>query len=335
MPNSARQTAYDVLGIGNAIVDILVTTDDAFLDSVGATKGTMSLVSAEHQRTLYNMVGAAQESSGGSAANTLAGVAMLGGRAAFVGKVKNDQLGDVFGHDIRAVGVDFGTRAAEDGPPTATCLVLITPDGQRTMQTALGACVELGPDDLDLDAIASSHVTYLEGYLWDPPAAREAFLAAARTAHDAGRQVSLSLSDPFCVDRHRDGFRAFVDGHIDVLFANEAEILSLYETESFDAAVKFIQGKVAVAALTRSEKGSVIVTPDEIIHVDATPVAEVVDTTGAGDAYAAGFLRAYTEGRPLADCARLGGVVAAEVIGRIGARPPSGILDIARRAGAA
>ncbi len=325
------QTTIDVLGIGNAIVDILVETDDAFLTSVGAVKGAMSLVSAEHQRALYNKVGAAVEISGGSAANTLAGIAMLGGRAAFIGKVKDDQLGDVFGHDLRAVGVAFDTRAAAQGAPTATCLVLITPDGQRTMQTALGACIELSPDDLDLSVIAAAQVTYLEGYLWDPPAARAAFHVAAEAAHLAGRKISLSLSDPFCVDRHRAGFRDFVENHVDILFANEAEILSLYETDDFDRAVAAIQPRVAVAALTRSEKGSVVVTPGEIFAVDATPVDSVVDTTGAGDGYAAGFLHAYTKDRPLHECAKLGGVVAAAVIERIGARPPT---DIAARAGA-
>lgn len=322
------EAQYDVLGIGNAIVDILVQTEDDFLSENGLSKGAMALVSAEEQRALYEKSGQAIESSGGSAANTLAGVAALGGRAAFAGKVKDDQLGTVFAHDIRAAGVNFTTPMANEGAPTATCLVLISPDGQRTMQTYLGACVDFAPADLDPDQVKAAQVTYLEGYLWDPDPAREAFLQASKIAHDAGRKVALSLSDPFCVDRHRDGFIPFIEEHVDILFANEDEILSLFQVEDFDAAAEKIRGVVDIAALTRSEKGSVVVTADDTIAVPAAPVEHVVDTTGAGDAYAAGFLAAHTHGRDLETSAKLGGLLAAVIIQQIGARPTAGVQHL-------
>ena len=322
------EAQYDVLGIGNAIVDILVQTGDDFLSENGLSKGAMALVSAEEQRTLYEKSGQAIESSGGSAANTLAGVAALGGRAAFSGKVKEDQLGTVFAHDIRAAGVDFTTPMADDGAPTATCLVLISPDGQRTMQTYLGACVDFAPADLDPDQVKAAQVTYLEGYLWDPDPAREAFFQASKIAHDAGRKVALSLSDPFCVDRHRDGFIPFIEEHVDILFANEDEILSLYQVDDFDTAAQKIRGVVDIAALTRSEKGSVVVTADDTISVAASPVEHVVDTTGAGDAYPAGFLAAHTQGHDLKTSAKLGGLLAAVIIQQIGARPTAGVQHL-------
>lgn len=322
------EAKYDVLGIGNAIVDILVQTEDEFLSENGLTKGAMALVSADEQRALYEKSGQAIESSGGSAANTLACVAALGGRAAFAGKVKDDQLGTVFAHDIRASGVAFTTPMAEDGAPTATCLVLISPDGQRTMQTYLGACVDFAPDDLEPDQVKAAKVTYLEGYLWDPDPAREAFFQAAKIAHDAGRKVALSLSDPFCVDRHRDGFIPFIEEHVDILFANEDEILSLYQVEDFEEAAEKIRGVVDIAALTRSEKGSVVVTADDTITVPASPVEDVTDTTGAGDAYAAGFLAAHTHGRDLETSAKLGGLLAAVIIQQIGARPSAGVQHL-------
>ncbi len=322
------EAKYDVLGIGNAIVDILVQTEDEFLFENGLTKGAMALVSADEQRALYEKSGQAIESSGGSAANTLAGVAALGGRAAFAGKVKDDQLGTVFAHDIRASGVAFTTPMAEGGAPTATCLVLISPDGQRTMQTYLGACVDFAPDDLEPDQVEAAKVTYLEGYLWDPDPAREAFFQAAKIAHDAGRKVALSLSDPFCVDRHRDGFIPFIEEHVDILFANEDEILSLYQVEDFEEAAEKIRGVVEIAALTRSEKGSVVVTADDTITVPASPVEDVTDTTGAGDAYAAGFLAAHTHGRDLETSAKLGGLLAAVIIQQIGARPSAGVQHL-------
>lgn len=321
-------TTFDVLGIGNAIVDILVQTDDAFLADLGLQKGAMALVSMDEQRAIYDKCGQAIESSGGSAANTLAGIAALDGRAAFAGKVKSDQLGTVFQHDIRAAGVSYTTTPAAAGAATATCLVLISPDGQRTMQTYLGACVDFADTDLDLDQVRAAKVTYLEGYLWDPDAAREAFFAAARAAHAADRKIALSLSDPFCVGRHREGFLAFINEHVDILFANEDEILSLFEVDDFDAAVECVQGLVEVAALTRSEQGSVVVTKDDVFRVPAQPVDHVVDTTGAGDAYAAGFLAAYTQGRSLKTAATLGGLLAALIIQQIGARPSAGVQHL-------
>ena len=312
---------FDVIGIGNAIVDVLVHTDDQFLAAEGLAKGAMTLIDAEEARRLYQKIGPAVECSGGSAANTIAGLASLGGAGAFIGKVHDDQLGEVFRHDIRATGVVFDTPPNNSGPPTATSIVLVTPDAQRTMQTFLGASVDLGPDDIDLDLIAASRVTYLEGYLWDPPSAKEAFVKAADGAHQAGRQVSLSLSDPFCVDRHRADFLDLTENHVDFLFANEQEIMSLYQVESFDESLQAVRGHCEIAALTRGEKGSVIVSGDEIHMVDAEPVNGLADTTGAGDAFAAGFLSGLTSGRDLATSARIGGIAAAEVISHLGARP--------------
>ncbi len=321
---------FDVLGIGNAIVDILVQAEDSFLEENGLTKGAMGLVSADEQRALYDKTGQAIESSGGSAANTLAGIAALGGRAAFAGKVHDDQLGTVFAHDIRAAGVAFETDMATDGAPTATCLVLISPDGQRTMQTYLGACVDFSAADLDLAQVAAAEVIYLEGYLWDPDPAREAFFEAARVAHEAGRKVSLSLSDPFCVDRHREGFLSFIQDHVDILFANEDEILSLFQVDDFETAIEKIRPMTGIAALTRSEKGSVIVTPDDTIRVPAAKIEpeNVIDTTGAGDAYAAGFLAAYTQGLDLSKAGKLGGLLAAIIIQQIGARPSADVQHL-------
>ena len=310
----------DVVGIGNAMVDVLARADDAFLDAHGLAKGAMTLVDAAQSDALYEAMGPGVEISGGSAGNTMAGVAALGGIGAFIGKVRDDQLGGVFGHDIRAAGVQFDTPAATDGASTARCLVLVTPDAQRTMCTYLGACVELGPDDVDAALIAAAEVTYLEGYLWDPPRAKEAFRKALGIAHANGRRVALTLSDPFCVDRHRAEFRELAADHIDILFANESEIMSLYEVDDFDAALQQVRGDCAVAALTRSAKGSVIVAGDEVHVIDAHPVAEVVDATGAGDLYAAGVLYGLTRGWDLASAGRLGGLAAAEVISHIGAR---------------
>jgi len=314
------EVRHDVIGIGNAIVDVVVHAEDAFLEEEGLVKGAMSLVDAERADDLYDKVGPAVECSGGSAANTIAGLASLGVRTAFVGKVRDDMLGKVFTHDIRSIGVEFKTAAAVDGPATATCLVLVAPDAHRTMLTYLGACVELGPEDIDEDEIAASAITYLEGYLWDPPAAKEAFVKAAAVAHTFEREVALSLSDPFCVDRHRDEFLALVESHVDILFANEDEIRSLYQVDNFDEALQHVRGHCRVAALTRSEKGSVIVSGDEVHVVDAEPIDHVVDTTGAGDAYAAGFLKGLADGADLARAARLGGICAAEVISHLGAR---------------
>jgi sugar/nucleoside kinase (ribokinase family) len=311
----------DVVGIGNAIVDVLSQTDDAFLGAQDLPKGTMTLIDAARAEELYGAMGPAVEVSGGSAANTLAGVAALGGQGAFIGKVRNDQLGGIFRHDIRATGVSFRTPAATEGAPTARCLIFVTEDAQRTMATYLGASVELGPDDLDAELIADARITYLEGYLWDAPAAKEAFLAAARQAHEAGGKVALSLSDPFCVDRHRESFVELIGGHVDILFANEQEIRSLFQVETFDRALQSVRGHCEIAALTRSERGAVILAGEEVHVVDAEPISRVVDTTGAGDLFAAGFLYGYTQGRPLYDCGRIGAVAAAEVISHFGARP--------------
>jgi len=321
-------TRYDVIGIGNAIVDVLVHTGDDFLNSEGLIKGAMSLVDAERSADLYSKCGPAIECSGGSAANTIAALASLGSTSAYIGKVRDDQLGTVFGHDIRALGIDFDTAPASDGPATATCLVLVTDDAERTMQTYLGACVGLGPEDIDEDYISAADVTYMEGYLWDPEAAKEAFLKAAKIAHRFDRQVSLSLSDPFCVDRHRDEFRDLVKNHVDILFANEEEIMSLYQVENFDTALQAVREDCKIAALTRSEKGSVVVAGDEVHVVDAEPVEKVVDTTGAGDAYAAGFLHGLTKGHDLAVAARMGGIASAEVIAHMGARPEVSLAEL-------
>ncbi len=312
---------FDLIGIGNAIVDVLVQTDDQFLAAEGLAKGAMTLIEADDAKRLYEKIGPAVECSGGSAANTIAALQSLGGSGAFIGKVHDDQWGEVFRHDICSLGVTFDTPPNNSGPPTATSIVLVTPDAQRTMQTFLGASVDLGPDDIDMDLIAASRVTYLEGYLWDPPSAKKAFLKAADGAHQAGRKVSLSLSDPFCVDRHREDFLDLTEHHVDILFANEQEITSLYQVENFDEALQAVRGHCEIAALTRGEKGSVIVSGDEIHIVDSEPLSNLADTTGAGDAYAAGFLFGVTTGRDLATCGRVGGIAAAEAISHLGARP--------------
>ena len=316
---------FDVVGIGNAIVDVLTQTEDAFLDGEGLAKGAMTLVDEDQAAQVYDKVGPAVECSGGSAANTIAVMARLGSKCAFMGKVKDDPFGKIFGHDIRSLGVHFDTAAAEDGPTTAQCLVLVTPDAQRTMLTYLGASIHLTPADVDLDVIKDAKVTYLEGYLWDPDDAKEAFRTAAQAARDARREVSLSLSDPFCVDRHRADFLDLIEGHVDILFANEAEIMSLYEVDDFDAAIAKVKGHCKVAAVTRSEKGSVVISGDDVTAVPAAPVEKVLDTTGAGDAYAAGFLTGYTRGDDLETCARMGGIAAAVVISQMGARPETDV----------
>lgn len=319
----------DVVGIGNAIVDVIAQADESFLAAEGLAKGSMTLIDEARGEAIYARMGVGIECSGGSAANTMGGIASFGGAGAYIGKVKIDQLGQVFRHDIQAVGVSFATAAAVDGPSTARCLVLVTPDAQRTMATYLGACVELGPEDLDPHAISTAKVTYLEGYLWDPPRAKQAFLDAARIAHESGRDVSLTLSDAFCVDRHRAEFRDLVENHVDILFANETELLSLTEAPDFDAAVAAIRGKCKVAALTRSEKGSVILRGDSTTSVAVERVDRVVDTTGAGDLYAAGFLFGYTRGLDMAACGRLASLAAAEVISHVGARPQTSLKRLA------
>jgi sugar/nucleoside kinase (ribokinase family) len=327
--------SLDVVGIGNAIVDVLSQADEGFLKAQDLAKGSMTLIDGARAEALYAAMGPGIEVSGGSAANTMAGLASLGGRGAFVGKVRNDQLGGIFQHDIRAAGVAFDTPIATDGPPTARCLIFVTPDAQRTMNTFLGAAVELAPDDLDRAVIEGAKVTYMEGYLWDPPNAKAAFQAAAEMAHEAGRKVALSLSDPFCVARHRDSFLELIGGHVDLLFANEVEICSLFQVADFDRALQEIRGHCEIAALTRSDKGSVVLAEGEVHVVDAEPVDKVVDTTGAGDLYAAGFLYGYTQGKGLYDCGRIGALAAAEVLSHYGARPETALADlVAQRLGA-
>ena len=318
-----------MVGIGNALVDVLSHETDDLVDRLGIPKGGMTLIDGERAEEIYELMGPAVEISGGSAANTIVGVAALGGRAEYIGKVRDDQLGNVFAHDIRATGVTYEVPLAVDGPATGCCLILVTPDAQRTMNTYLGASVHLGPHDVDPERIARASVLYLEGYLFDPPEAQEAFRVAARHAHDAGRAVSLTLSDSFCVERHHGAFLDLVEHHVDLLFANEAEILALYRTDDWDAALAAVRGHVAVAALTRSEKGSVVVTADEVIEIPVEPVAELVDTTGAGDLYAAGFLHGYALGAELSTCGRLGSLAAAEVISHLGARPQADLRALA------
>lgn len=322
---------FDVLGIGNAIVDVLTRADDAFLEGEGLDKGVMTLIDSHRAESLYGAMGPAQEISGGSAANTLVGVAQFGSDAAFIGLVRNDQLGGIFRHDIRASGVSFDTPAALEGPPTARCLIFVTPDAERTMNTFLGASVHMSPDLVDEALVAAAKVTYLEGYLWDAEPAKQAYLKAAKAAHAAGREVALSLSDPFCVERHRASFLELVASHVDILFANEAELMSLYEVESFDEALQRVRGHCKIAALTRSEKGAVILSKDELHVIDAVPVEKVVDTTGAGDLFAAGFLHGYTKGLGLDLCGRLGALAAAEVISHYGARPETNLAELAKQ----
>lgn len=320
----------DVVGIGNAIVDVLAHADDSFLADNGLSKGTMTLIDADAAESLYARMGPAVEVSGGSAANTIAAFASLGGRGAFIGKVADDQLGAIFRHDIRSLGITFETAPAPavTGAPTGRCLVLVTPDAHRTLQTFLGASAGIGPEDIDEDVIKSSEITYLEGYLWDRPRAKDAFVKAAQAAHTAGRRVALSLSDPFCVDRHRAEFRDLVEEHVDILFANEDEIVSLYQVHSFDEALQEARRHCQVAILTRSEKGSVVVADGEVHVIDVEPVAEVVDTTGAGDAYAAGFLYGLTRRFDLEVCGRLGAIAAAEAISHVGARPEVSLREL-------
>lgn len=315
------QQELDVVGIGNAIVDVLAHADEAFLRAHGLCKGAMTLIDAARAETLYQAMGSGVEVSGGSAANSIAGLGSLGGRGGFVGKVADDELGRIFRHDIRATGIEFETAPSHSGVPTARCLIFITSDAQRTMQTYLGACVELGPEDIDPAFIARAKVTYLEGYLWDPPRAKEAFRKAAALAHAAGRKVALTLSDPFCVERHRAEFRDLVRGHVDILFANEAEIRSLWEVGSFEEAVAATRGQCEIAALTRSASGSVVLAGHAMHTIAAAPVERVIDSTGAGDLYVSGFLYGYCRGLPLPECGRIAGIAAAEVISHFGARP--------------
>ena len=321
----------DVVGIGNAIVDVIARIEDDFLVRHGMHKGTMALIDEGRAGAIYAAMGPAVEISGGSAANTVVGAASLGARAAFVGKVKQDALGRVFAHDIRAAGVSFTTPPAAAGPSTGRCYVLVTPDGERTMNTFLGAAQDLHPDDIDPEAIGAAAIVYLEGYLWDPPHAKEAFRKAARMAHEAGRDVALTLSDAFCVERYRAEFLDLIRTRtVDLVFANERELHSLYETADFDTAVGALRSDARAAVVTRSEKGCLIVTREETQAIAACPVERVVDATGAGDLFAAGFLVGMARGADYRTAARLGALAAAEVIGHLGARPEASLKDLAR-----
>jgi sugar/nucleoside kinase (ribokinase family) len=330
MPNAP----LDVLCLGNAIVDVIATTDEAFLVRHDLRKGAMSLIDEARAEALYEAMGPATIVSGGSAANTAVGIAALGAKAGFVGKIRNDTVGDHFAHDLRATGVAFATPVATDGPATARSFILVTPDGERTMNTYLGACQGLSAADIDPATVQASRIVYLEGYLWDPPAAKEAFRRAVEIAHAAGNQVALTLSDAFCVDRYRDEFLGLIrDGSLDILFANTHELRSLYGTADEDAALAALREEGVLGVVTRSEKGALVVSRGGTRAVDAFPVDRVVDTTGAGDLFAAGFLAGLVQGLDHGACARLGGLAAAEVITHIGARPQAPLADLARQNG--
>ena len=322
---------YDLVGIGNAMVDVLATVDDAFLEEQTLDKGAMTLVDIDRASEIYAKMPPAQEVSGGSCGNTMAGFASLGGKGVFIGKVRDDQLGDVFRRDLQSIGVDFFTPATTEGPQTGSCLVLITPDAQRTMCTNLGAASNLTPKDIDKDIIQAAKVVYMEGYLFDPPDAQDAFVEAADLAHDAGQKVSITLSDPFCVDRHRHAFQMLVADHTDILFGNEEEIKSLYQVDDFDAALQQVRGHCEIACLTRSSKGSVILSGDDVHIIDPMPLDPVVDTTGAGDQFAAGFLYGYTQGMDLRKCGEIATLTATEVISHVGARPDVNLKELVER----
>ena len=323
----------DVVAVGSAIVDVLAETEDEVVAGLGLVKGTMALIDLGTAESLYEAMAPAVEVSGGSAANTVAGVASFGGRAGFIGRVRDDQLGQVFAHDLRAAGVHFTTPAAVAGPATGRCLILVSPDGERTMNTYLGAAACLEPGDVDGSSLAASRLVYLEGYLWDPPQAKEALRRTVAVARAAGTRVAFTLSDPFCVERHRDEFLAFVESGVDVLFANDVELTSLFEVDDLDQALRLVAGHCSVAAITRGAQGSVVVAGDQVKAVEAHPVDRVVDTTGAGDLYAAGFLFGLARDADLEVCAGLGGLAAAEVITHLGARPLVPLRRLAGQAG--
>lgn len=325
---------FDVIGIGNAIVDIIGRCDEAYLATIGASKGSMRLVGADDVKNIYATMGSAVEISGGSAANTIAGVASFGGKAAFIGTIANDEFGKIFTHDIRSIGVEFDVTPIANGAPTSRSLILVTPDGERTMNTFLGISTSLDESQLNLDLIRESAILYLEGYLFDEPQAKQAFRKALQTAKAAGRKVALTLSDGFCVDRHRAEFLELIRSGIDIIFANESEIKSLYQTESFELASKNASKDAKLAVLTRSAKGSVIFSDGNAIEISPEPISELIDTTGAGDLYAAGFLFGYSKGYSLEICGRLASLAAAEIISHIGARPEIPLNQLAQQRGA-
>lgn len=327
-------TQFDVLTIGNAIVDIIARCEDQFLDENGIIKGAMNLIDADRAVSLYDQMGPAIEASGGSAGNTAAGVASMGGKAAYFGKVADDQLGEIFAHDMQAQGVHYQTLTKGQEPPTARSMIFVTEDGERSMNTYLGACVEFGPEDVEPQVVAQSKVTYFEGYLWDPPRAKQAILDCAKIAHENGREMSMTLSDSFCVHRYRAEFLDLMrSGTVDIVFANRQEVLALYETEDFELALASIAKDCKLAAVTMSEDGAMILRGGERIHVPATAIDELVDTTGAGDLFASGFLYGYTQGRSLEDCGKLGCLAAGIVIQQIGPRPAGSLKEAAIEAG--
>ena len=331
-------TQYGLVTIGNALVDLLAQTDEDYIARQdaehGMKKGSMNLVDSTRALDLYSDMQNPTKMSGGSAGNTMACFASFGGKGGYIGKVADDEIGQAFAASLKDMGVHYNTSALANGA-TGRCMILITPDGERTMNTFLGAAVELTPADIDADLIQNAQVTYLEGYLYDPPQAMEAFIKAARIAHEAGRQVSLTLSDSFCVDRHREAFTDLVQNHVDILFANEDELKSLYETDDLETALETVKNQCAISATTRSEKGSVIMNCGVRTNVEAEPNVTVVDSTGAGDAYAAGFLYGFTEGMDMATCGRLGSIAAAEVIAQMGPRPSVSLADLAKEKKAA
>jgi sugar/nucleoside kinase (ribokinase family) len=328
------EAKYDVLGIGNAIFDVLVQTDEGFLAAHGMAKGGMALIDEARAASIYKDMGPATEMSGGSAANTIVGIANFGARAAYVGKIKDDQIGRLYAHDIRTAGVAFETAPASGGPATGCSYILVTPDGERTMNTYLGAAQELMPGDIDAAQVAASSILYLEGYLWDPRSAKEAFVKASTIAHEAGRQVALTLSDSFCVDRYRGEFLDLMrKGTVDLIFANEAELQSMYQTADFDTALKQLRSDTKLGIVTRSEKGCVVASKDGVTAVPAFPVQRIVDTTGAGDLFAAGFLFGLVRGAGYENAGRLGALAAAEVIQHIGARPQTSLKELAKKSG--
>jgi sugar/nucleoside kinase (ribokinase family) len=327
---------HDVLCIGNAIVDVIARTEEDFLAAQKLPKGAMILIDEARAEQLYRAMGPATVISGGSAGNTAVGVASLGGKAAYFGKVKDDELGRLFGHDIRAMGVHFPTAPASDGPATARSFILVTPDGERTMNTYLGACVTFGPDDIDEATVRGSAISYFEGYLWDPPAAKDAIRKAAAIAHEAGREVAITLSDSFCVDRYREEFLFLMRTRaVDLVFANESELTSLYQTGDFDVALAAIRKDATTAVITRSERGALVATKDDVVEAAAAKIERLVDATGAGDLFASGFLFGRMKGRDAATCLRLGAISAAEVIQQVGARPQNSLRDVVRQSGLA
>jgi len=328
------QTRIDVLTLGNAIVDVLAHTDEAFLLQKKVHKGAMQLIDEVRAEELYGDMGPAIIVSGGSGANTAAGIASFGVKAGFIGKVRNDETGKLFAHDLKAIDVHYDVTPAEDGPATARSFILVTPDGERTMNTYLGACQNLTPDDVNPETVRASSIVYLEGYLWDPPAAKEAFRKAVKIAHEAGNKVALTLSDAFCVDRYRDEFLGLMrDGSLDILFANIHELQSLYGTSDPDTALAALREENVLGAITRSADGALIVSRGETRAVPAFPVERVVDTTGAGDLFASGFLAGLVKNLDLTDCARLGGLAAAEIISHLGARPQTSLKELAQQQG--